>query len=117
MQGVYGFLGFRPHIRCICEIPFTTATEEEYTSLPSVPLSSMKNASSSFGLASFVRWVACILLLLVVVASAMGVYSTLFVNGGATFGTSAASLALLSFAVSLHILLACMNGCCCAPKK
>lgn len=60
-----------------------------------------------------ITWVIGVIVLLGAIASIVGVYKAHFLAGGATFGTSNGSLALLAMAVNLAFLVKMMMHCPC----
>lgn len=77
----------------------------------------MKSSSECGGTMKFTRYLGCILYFLATVAALMGVYQTHFGIGTMNFGSTSASLALIAFAISLHLWIKCMHRCCCDCKK
>ena len=73
------------------------------------------------GLMEILGWAICTLLLLSTLASLKGVYVAHFGVGGATFGSSNASLALVAFAINVTVfvkVLGCvLRMCDCCEKK
>ena len=65
----------------------------------------------------FLLWIVTLLLFLGAVASVVGVYNAHVVDGVTTFGSSAGSLALLAFAVTVAIWLKHMKCCCPCDDK
>ena len=64
-----------------------------------------------------VQWVIAVVILLGAIASVIGVYKAHFLVGGATFGTTNGSLALIAMVVSLAMLMKVMMCCPCRIDK
>ncbi|MFH1670850.1 MAG: hypothetical protein ABIA92_04685 [Patescibacteria group bacterium] len=78
------------------------------------PFSTMSKSGNP-GMFQALQWVVSVLMFLAMLASIAGIYETHFVGAGATFGTTGASLSILSFAVTAHLWiksLACCLGAC-----
>lgn len=63
-------------------------------------LSSKKSKSGCSAACVLVKWVVALLLFLVALASLAGIYQTHIVAGGAQFGSTSGSLAILAFVAS-----------------
>jgi hypothetical protein len=74
----------------------------------------MKNSCSSA--CEAMNWIACLVFFLATLASLMGVYQVLFGGGGATFGSSNGSLALIALAVNLALWSKWMCKCLCSRE-
>lgn len=63
-----------------------------------------------------VKWIVALALFLVTIASLVGIYQTHIVAGGAQFGSTSGSLAILAFTVSVvawtRQMMACMSRDC-----
>ncbi|MCF7844335.1 MAG: hypothetical protein K9M03_00715 [Kiritimatiellales bacterium] len=71
--------------------------------------------SNNSGMLQTLQWVVSVLMFLAMLAAIAGVYETHFIGSGATFGTTGASLSLLTFAITAHLWirsLACCLGMC-----
>ncbi len=79
----------------------------------------MKSSKSSAmcTVCSIVTWIVMVLAALAVVASLVGVYKAHFLAGGATFGTTNGSLALISLVATLAFLMKMMMYCPCRNGK
>ncbi|MDD4628589.1 MAG: hypothetical protein PHE68_04330 [Candidatus Peribacteraceae bacterium] len=75
----------------------------------------MKNSCSSACAA--MNWIVCLVLFLTTLASLAGVYQVLFGGGGATFGSSNGSLALIALAINLMLWSKTMCRCLCSCEQ
>ena len=64
------------------------------------------------GLLRAVQLVICALAFLAVLSSLAGIYQTHFVGGGATFGTTTASLSLIAFVATTMLFFKSLKKCC-----
>jgi len=71
---------------------------------------------SCCGACTAVNWIICLLLFLASITSLVGVYRTHFSVGGMVFGSTASSLALLAFVVSLTLWSKWMCRCLCSKE-
>jgi len=71
----------------------------------------MKKKQSK-GFLRAVQLVICAIAFLAVLSSLAGIYQTHFVGGGATFGTTTASLSLLAFVATIMLFLKSLRECC-----
>jgi len=59
-----------------------------------------------------IQLVICVLSFLAILASLAGIYQTHFVGGGATFGTTTASLSLMAFVATTMLFFKTVKSCC-----
>ena len=79
-------------------------------------LSSKKSKPQCSAGCLITKWVVALLLLLVSIAAGMGIYQTHIVAGGAQFGSTSGSLAIIAFTISVMAwskqMVCCMKNSC-----
>ena len=73
---------------------------------------SKKKPTEAAKMMETIRWIVSILMFIAAFAALTGVYKTHLVAGGATFGTTTASLSLIAFAITSHVWLKSLTMCC-----